>query len=179
MALATPFLPFLPLRAKQILFNNFLCDIPSIAISIDYVDVKQATRPERWNMHVVRLFMIVFGLVSSVFDGVIFALLLKFFAVGEKKFQTAWFVVSLLTEIAVGFSLRTRVIAIQSMPGRVLIALSVVVSVVGLAIPYLGPLTARFGFVPLPLPVMGALLAIVLVYVGATELTKHWFYKFR
>jgi hypothetical protein len=27
--------------------------------------------------------------------------------------------------------------------------------------------------------VMGALLAIVLVYVGATELTKHWFYKFK
>jgi Mg2+-importing ATPase len=60
-----------------------------------------------------------------------------------------------------------------------LIAASVVVSIVALAIPYLGPLTQRFGFVSLPLPVMGGLLAIVLVYVGATELTKHWFYKFK
>ncbi len=179
MALATPFLPFLPLLAKQILLNNFLSDIPSIAISTDNVDVKQAKRPERWNVHEVRRFMIVFGLVSSVFDGVTFALLLKSFAVGESEFQTAWFVVSLLTEIAVVFSLRTRVLAIRSMPGKMLIAVSVIVSVVALVIPYLGPLTARFGFVPLPLPVMGALLAIVLVYVGATELTKHWFYKFR
>ena len=29
MALATPFLPFLPLAAKQILLNNFLSDLPS------------------------------------------------------------------------------------------------------------------------------------------------------
>jgi P-type Mg2+ transporter len=179
MALATPFLPFLPLLAKQILLNNFLSDLPSIAISTDNVDVKQSKRPERWNVGEVRRFMIVFGLVSSVFDGVTFALLLNVYGAGEREFQTAWFVVSLLTEIAVVFSLRTRVLAIQSMPGKMLIAVSIVVSVVALAIPYLGTITQRFGFVPLPLPIMGALLAIVLVYVGATELTKHWFYKFK
>jgi P-type Mg2+ transporter len=179
MALATPFLPFLPLLAKQILLNNFLSDIPSIAISTDNVDVKQAKRPERWNVREVRRFMIVFGLVSSVFDLVTFALLLKFYAAGEKEFQTAWFVVSLLTEIAVVFSLRTRVLAIRSMPGKMLIAASLVISIVALAIPYLGPLTQRFGFIPLPLPVMVVLLAIVLVYVGATEFTKYWFYKFK
>jgi P-type Mg2+ transporter len=179
MALATPFLPFLPLLAKQILLNNFLSDIPSIAISTDNVDVKQAKRPERWNVHEVKRFMIVFGLVSSIFDGVTFALLLKVYGAGEKEFQTAWFVVSLLTEIAVVFSLRTRVLAIRSLPGKMLIAASLVVSVVALAVPYLGTVTQRFGFVPLPLPVMGALMAIVLIYVGATEFTKHWFYKFK
>jgi P-type Mg2+ transporter len=179
MALATPFLPFLPLLAKQILLNNFLSDIPSIAISTDNVEVKQAKRPERWNVREVRRFMIVFGLVSSVFDLVTFALLLKFYAAGEKEFQTAWFVVSLLTEIAVVFSLRTRVLAIRSMPGKMLIAASLVISIVALAIPYLGPLTQRFGFIPLPLPVMVVLLTIVLVYVGATEFTKYWFYKFK
>jgi Mg2+-importing ATPase len=179
MALATPFLPFLPLLAKQILLNNFLSDIPSIAISTDNVDVKQAKRPERWNVQEVRRFMIVFGLVSSVFDLVTFALLLKFYAAGEKEFQTAWFVVSLLTEIAVVFSLRTRVLAIRSTPGKMLIAASLVISIVALAIPYLGPVTQRFGFIPLPLPVMVVLLAIVLVYVGATEFTKYWFYKFK
>ena len=179
MALATPFLPFLPLLAKQILLNNFLSDIPSIAISTDNVDLKQAKRPERWNVREVRRFMIVFGLVSSVFDGVTFTLLLKVYGAGEREFQTAWFVVSLLTEIAVVFSLRTRVLAIRSMPGKMLIAASLVVSVVALSIPYMGPVTQRFGFVPLPLPVMGGLLAVVLIYVGATELAKHWFYKFR
>lgn len=179
MALATPFLPFLPLLAKQILLNNFLSDIPSIAISTDNVDIKQAKRPERWNVHEVRRFMIVFGLVSSVFDIVTFTLLLKFFAAGEREFQTAWFVVSLLTEIAVVYCLRTRVLAIRSMPRKILMTASLVVATVALALPYLGSITQGFGFVPLPLPVMGALLAIVLVYVLATELTKHWFYKLK
>ena len=177
MALATPFLPFLPLLAKQILLNNFLSDIPSIAISTDNVDVKQAKRPERWNVREVRRFMIVFGLVSSVFDVVTFALLLKVYGAGEKEFQTAWFVVSLLTEIAVVFSLRTRVSAWRTKPGKMLIAASLVVSMIALAIPYLGSMTQDFGFVRLPLPVMTALLAIVLVYVAATEIAKYWFYK--
>jgi Mg2+-importing ATPase len=35
MAVATLFVPFLPLLAKQILLNNFLSDCPSIAISTD------------------------------------------------------------------------------------------------------------------------------------------------
>ena len=179
MALATPFLPFLPLLAKQILLNNFLSDIPSIAISTDNVDVKQAKRPERWNVHEVRRFMIVFGLVSSVFDIVTFALLLNFFAVGEKEFQTAWFVVSLLTEIVVVYCLRTRVLLFRSMPSKTLMSASLAVASVALALPYLGPLTQRFGFVPLPLPVIVALLAIVVFYVFATEFTKHWFYKLK
>ena len=33
MAIAAPLLPFLPLVAKQILLNNFLSDVPSMAIS--------------------------------------------------------------------------------------------------------------------------------------------------
>ena len=44
MALATPLLPFLPLVAKQILLNNFLSDMPSIAISTDNVDPERVTR---------------------------------------------------------------------------------------------------------------------------------------
>ena len=43
MALATPLLPFLPLVAKQILLNNFLSDLPSIAISTDNVDADRVT----------------------------------------------------------------------------------------------------------------------------------------
>ncbi len=177
MALATPFLPFLPLVAKQILLNNFLSDIPSIAISTDNVDAKQARRPERWNIHEVRRFMIVFGLVSSVFDGLTFVILLKFYHAGEAEFQTVWFVVSLLTEIAVVFSLRTRAVFFRSRPGLALIAVSIMVSAVAIAIPYAGPLTRLLGFVAIPLPVMGALLAVVLTYVCTTEVTKYWFYK--
>ena len=79
MALATPLLPFLPLAAKQILLNNFLSDVPSIAISSDNVDPDRVARPQRWNIKEIRRFMIVFGLISSVFDLLTFAVLLLVF----------------------------------------------------------------------------------------------------
>ena len=50
MALAAPLLPFLPLAAKQILLNNFLSDVPSIAISSDNVDPDRLRLPQRWNI---------------------------------------------------------------------------------------------------------------------------------
>jgi Mg2+-importing ATPase len=177
MALVTPFLPFLPLFAKQILLNNFLSDIPSIAISKDNVDAELAQNAERWDVREVKRFMIVFGLVSSVFDLITFTLLLKFYVAGEAEFQTAWFVVSLLTETAVVFSLRTRRLVIRSRPSTPLMLVTLVISVVAVAIPYIGPLARLFGFVPLPAPVIVSLLLIVLGYILATEATKHRFYK--
>ena len=38
MAVASLFLPFLPLLAGQILLNNFLSDIPAVGIADDNVD---------------------------------------------------------------------------------------------------------------------------------------------
>jgi P-type Mg2+ transporter len=108
MALATPLLPFLPLTATQILLNNFLSDLPSMAISTDRVDAEHLQQAQLWNLAEVRRFMIVFGLVSSVFDLLTFALLLTVFDAGPALFRSGWFVVSLLTELAVVLVLRTR-----------------------------------------------------------------------
>ena len=116
MALAAPLLPFLPLVAKQILLNNFLSDVPSMAISTDRVDAERVTHPQRWDITQVRRYMIVFGLVSSVFDLLTFAALLLLFRAGEATFQTTWFVVSLLTELGVVLVLRTRGPAWRSRP---------------------------------------------------------------
>ena len=177
MALAAPLLPFLPLAAKQILLNNFLSDIPSIAISTDSVDAESVTQPQRWRIREVQRFMIVFGLISSVFDLVTFAALLLVFHAAEANFQTAWFIISLLTELAVVLVLRTRRRAWRSRPGRVLLWTTIVMSVVSLAIPYLGSLSTAFGFVPLSAVEMTVVLSIVAGYILATELVKAWFYR--
>ena len=179
MAIATPFLPFLPLFAKQILLNNFLADVPSIAISSDNVDTSRIGSALRWNIKEIRQFMIVFGLVSSVFDLVTFALLLKVFATQEKEFQTAWFVVSLMTEVAVVFSLRTRAFAFHSRPGTPLLAAGVAIFGIAMLIPYIPPLQSMFGFVPLPASLMAGLIVIVVAYMLTTELTKRWFFRGR
>ena len=176
MALATPLLPFLPLAAKQILLNNFLSDLPSIAIASDNVDPEQVSRPQRWNIKDIRRFMIVFGLISSVFDILTFALLLLVFHAGEATFQTAWFVISLLTELAVVLVLRTRKPIFRSSPSRVLLWSTLALGAATFAIPFLGGLSSAFGFVPLSMPQTGAIIAILIGYIAATEATKTWFF---
>ena len=92
MAAASLALPFLPLLAPQILLNNFLSDIPSLAIATDRVDADQTRNPRHWDIGYVRRFMVVFGLVSSLFDAVTFAFLLLVAGATAQIFQTGWFV---------------------------------------------------------------------------------------
>jgi Mg2+-importing ATPase len=172
MALATPFLPFLPLAAKQILLNNFLSDLPSLAISTDTVDPERVATPQRWNLAEIRRFMIVFGLISSVFDLLTFGVLLHVLKAGQPLFQTAWFMISLLTELAVVLVLRTRRPALHSRPGRLLLWSTVAVVAATFALPFLGLASTLFGFVPLTAQELGAVVLIVLGYILATELAK-------
>ncbi|MFC7705514.1 magnesium-translocating P-type ATPase [Plastorhodobacter daqingensis] len=177
MAIVTPFLPFLPLLPKQILLNNFLSDLPSLAIASDRVDPERLARPQRWNLHEVKRFMFVFGLLSSAFDLLTFGLLLWVLHAGEALFQTSWFMISLMTELAVVLVLRTRSSAFRSRPGAILQWSTVLVLGLTLAIPWLGPLSAAFGFVPLPVGTLAAIGAILVGYIVATEAAKAWFYR--
>jgi Mg2+-importing ATPase len=179
MALATPLLPFLPLAAKQILLNNFLSDVPSMAISTDRVDPDRVTHPQQWDVRAVRRYMVVFGLVSSLFDLLTFATLLLLFRAGEAVFQTAGFVVSLLTELGVVLVLRTRGPLRRSRPSTLLLWATLGIAVPALLLPFLGSVSALFGFVPLSLLETAAVLGIVLAYLAATEATKLWFFRAR
>ncbi|MCR4282804.1 MAG: HAD-IC family P-type ATPase [Bauldia sp.] len=176
MAAASLFLPFLPLLATQILLNNFLSDIPALAIAKDNVDKELVDRPRRWDIRAVRKFMIVFGLVSSVFDFLTFGILIIVFAAVPDLFRTGWFVESLMTELAVALVIRTRRPFYRSRPGTLLLVSSLVLMGATVVLPYL-PVGAFFGFVPLPWPLMTALLGIVILYVLATELAKDVAYR--
>ncbi len=176
MALATPVLPFLPLAAKQILLNNFLSDLPSIAISSDRVDDDRLATAQHWDVHDLRRYMLVFGLTSSLFDLLTFWLLLNVFHASEAVFQTSWFVVSLLTELAVLLVLRTHRPAWSSRPGTVLWMTTVLVAVIALALPLISSAAALFGLVPLSPALMGSMLLVVLGYVAATEFAKRRFF---
>ncbi len=177
MALASPILPFLPLLPKQILLNNFLSDLPSMAISTDNVDAVHIEQAQRWSVKDVQRFMIVFGLASSAFDLITFAVLIFAFHAGAALFQTVWFVVSLLTELTVVLVLRTRGSAFRSRPSRLLLWATVAVTGVCLALPYLVPAASLFGFIALSPAEMAASLAIVAGYVIATEVAKRLFYR--
>jgi Mg2+-importing ATPase len=172
MALAAPLLPFLPLAAKQILLNNFLSDLPSIAISSDRVDEDRLARAQHWDVRDLRRYMLVFGLTSTVFDLLTFGLLLEVFDASEPQFQTAWFVVSLLTELAVLLVLRTQRPVWRSRPGTLLGVATLAVAGIALVLPFVTPVAAVFGLVALPPVLLGTLLAVVLAYAAVTEFAK-------
>ncbi|WP_211217883.1 magnesium-translocating P-type ATPase [Microbacterium luticocti] len=176
MAIASIVLPFLPLLAAQILMINLLTDLPATAIATDNVDARQLARPQRWNMRLIRNYMIVFGLVSSVFDIVTFIVLRAGFGAGEHEFQSAWFLGSVLTEVFVLFVLRTRGPSWRSRPGGTLTLLSVLVVIVTFAIvltPVGGPLRLT---VP-PASLVALVVLIAIAYCAATELTKVVFWR--
>jgi P-type Mg2+ transporter len=175
MAAASVFLPFLPLLASQILLNNFLSDIPATTIASDRVDTEWVAKPRRWDTVFIRDYMVLFGLVSSVFDFLTFGALLWLFQAAPEEFRTGWFVESLLTELVIALVVRTRGPFWRSRPGNLLIASTALVIAITLILPYL-PFSALFGFVPLPAALMFAMLGLTLAYVAAAEMAKKWFY---
>lgn len=175
MAGAALFLPFLPLLPKQILLNNFLTDFPAMAIATDAVDAELVERPRRWNIAFIRDFMIVFGVVSSIFDFLTFAALVFILKATPEVFRTGWFVESVMTEVLIILVMRTWRPFYTSMPSRPLLAAMIVVLLVTLALPY-SPLSGLLGLTPLPLSSLLLLGFITVLYAGASELTKKFFH---
>jgi len=176
MAAASFFLPFLPLLATQVLLNNFLSDIPAVGIASDNVDRGWKRTPHRWDLGLLRNFMITFGLISTAFDLLTFGVLWLLVGDQPELFRTGWFVESLVTELFIVFVIRTYRPLHRSRPGRLLVWSTLPVAALTLILPYIPP-GALFGLKPLPAGVLTAVLVISLAYFLASELTKRGFYR--
>jgi len=170
------FLPFLPLLAPQILLNNFLSDIPGTTIASDNVDPEWVAKPRRWNTVFIRNYMVLFGLVSSIFDFLTFAALLFLFRAAPEEFRTGWFIESLLTELVIALVVRTRHLFFRSRPSSLLLLSTLAMVAVTLMVPYL-PFHHLFGFIALPAPLMLAMIGLTVLYVVVTEAAKKYFYS--
>lgn len=176
MAVASLFLPFLPLTAGQILLNNFLSDVPALGVADDSVDREMVERPRRWDVRQLGRFMVLFGGLSSLFDLLTFQVLLRVYHAGPALFRTGWFVESLLSELVVALIVRTRRPFFRSRPGRLLFWSTQAIVVVALVLPYV-PAARLLGFVPLPWSLLATIVGVILLYVTAAELTKRGFYR--
>jgi Mg2+-importing ATPase len=176
MAVASLFLPFLPLLASQILLNNFLSDIPGTTIAGDNVDAEWVEKPRRWDSRFIRNYMVLFGLVSSIFDFLTFGTLLFLFRASPEEFRTGWFIESLLTELVIALVVRTRHVFFRSRPSTFLLVSTLVVAGITLTLPYL-PVSSLFGFIPLPASLMLTMLGLTALYVLVTEAAKKFFYS--
>jgi Mg2+-importing ATPase len=181
VAVASLFLPFLPMLPIQILLNNLLYDLSESTIPTDNVDPEYVETPKRWDIVFIRRFMVTLGPISSIFDFLTFFIMLYVFNATEPLFQTAWFVESLCTQTLVVFVIRTRRTPFfRSKPGRLLLFSSLAVVSLALALPLILPFTPlgpAFHFVVPPFLFYTILAVLIVVYLMVVEIVKTWFYK--
>jgi Mg2+-importing ATPase len=171
MAIAAIYLPFLPLLPVQILLLNFMTDFPALAISSDSVDAEDIAKPHAWDIKKIRNFMLLFGLISSVFDIITFLVLRLGFNAGAELFRSGWFVESTFTELVVMLVLRTRKRFWRSAPGKALWVSSAVLGALVIAIPF--TFVGKFlQLAPLPLPLLAVLGGLIAIYAAINELAK-------
>jgi len=171
MAAASVFLPFLPMLPTQILLNNFLYDLAQITIPTDYVDQTFIHKPQRWNVKLIRDFMIYIGPISSIYDFVTFYVLLKVFNASEQLFHSGWFVESLATQTLVIFIIRTAGNPFRSRPSIPLTVTTIGVVIAGIVIPFTS-LGKILGFTPLPPAFFFFLVGASVTYLVLVEVVK-------
>ncbi len=176
MAGASLFLSFLPLLPRQILLTNLMTDFPETTIGTDNVDSEMVEQPRRWNVKFIRNFMIVFGILSSVFDYVAFGVLLFVLHSPMELFRTGWFIESVLSASLIVLVIRSRRPFFKSYPGKYLILTTLVIVGVTLVFPFT-PLGKLFGFAQPSLLVLVLMSIIVTFYIISGEIVKRIFYK--
>ncbi|PWU06180.1 MAG: magnesium-translocating P-type ATPase [Verrucomicrobia bacterium] len=173
---ASTILPFLPMRAIQLLVQNLLYDVAQIFLPWDHVDESFRAEPRQWSPLSIARFMLLFGPLSSVFDLITFSILWFFYGACSPEqaalFQTGWFVVGLSTQLFVVHILRTEKIPFfQSWGASPLLIATLVISCIALALPEM-PFGKLLGFIHLPKTYYFWAAGIVLAYLLAAQIGK-------
>jgi Mg2+-importing ATPase len=176
MLVASIFLPFLPMLPLQILVLNLLYDLSQLSIPFDRMDEEYVRKPRKWDAGDIGRFMFRIGPTSSIFDITTFALLWFWFGANapahQAFFQSGWFVESLITQTLVVHMIRTRRIPfVQSAASAPVLALTVAIMAIGIALPYT-LLGRQLGMVELPPVYFAWLAATVVAYCVLTQFVK-------
>src|SRR5579875_3094029 len=172
MAGASLFLPFLPMLPTQILLLNFMYDVSQVTIPTDNVDETFIVKPHRWDIGLIRDFMIFIGPISSIYDFLTFFVMLAVFHAGQATFHTGWFVESLATQTLVLFVIRTSGNPFRSRPSRSLTTAVLLIVVGGVLLPYIPFLAGPLGLTPLSPLFFLYLIAATGTYLLLVEMGK-------
>ena len=171
MAVASVFIPFLPLTPIQVLLNNLLYDLSEIGIPFDTVERSTIRRPHGLEMSELLRFTLSWGHFPRSLTLATFVVLLLGFHAAAEVFRTAWFVESMATQILVIFLIRSSEPFWKGRPHRILVATSL--GGLALAITFaLTTLGRPLGFVPIAPSILLAMAALVVGYLAAAEFTK-------
>jgi P-type Mg2+ transporter len=155
---------------------NLLTDLPELTICTDRVDPDWIEQPRRWDVQFIRRFMVVFGVLSSVFDYVTFGVLLWWLGAGPMEFRTGWFLESVVSAALIVLVVRSRRRLMTTPPSAALAIATACAVATALALPFT-PVAAVLGFGSVPARFVSAMGIIVIVYVVAAEAAKRYFYR--
>ncbi|MDO8669374.1 MAG: HAD-IC family P-type ATPase [Candidatus Buchananbacteria bacterium] len=175
ISVASLLIDFLPMFPLQILLVNLLSDFPMIAIATDSVDKNELKSPKKYEIKDIVILSITLGFLSTVFDFIFFAL---FYKISPGVLQTNWFIGSILTELVLIFSIRTKFSFLKAKrPSAVLSILSIVAILATVIIPftYLGQ--HLFMFIRPSLNHLVIIFGLVIAYFISTEALKLIFFK--
>lgn len=168
-------IPFLPMLPVQILLTNLLTDLPLMAVAMDQVHRKEIMHPLVYNVREIAFVGILLGLVSSVFDFIFFAI---FRNNSPQTIQTLWLISSVLTELALIYSIRTKHFFLFSgRPHISILILSLLATIVVLGIPYLDFTSQIFHLIQPNWQQLSTIFSLVIAYFVVTEVSKLLVYK--
>ena len=177
---ASIFLPFLPMLPIQVLTNNLLYDFSQTSIPTDNVDEDYLAVPRKWDIGNIFKFMLFIGPISSIFDYATFFTMLYVFNAWNNPslFQTGWFIESLLTQTLIIHIIRTAKIPfLQSRASGPLIATSLLICVVGIALPNIPWTREALHFTELPQLYWAFITGFLVSYAILTHIVKTWFVR--
>ncbi len=176
VAVGSLFLPFIPLLPSQILLINLLSDAPLLSISTDNLDQEGLLKPRKWQIGSIARFIGFFGLISSIFDMATISSLIYVLHADQEIFRTGWFMESVLSEIFVTFSIRTKRKFYESKPSNLMIIAAIAVSSITVLVIF-SPIGSLFEFAKPPLWFFALMLGILAAYFLLVEVLKHIFFS--
>ncbi|HEX8923821.1 MAG TPA: HAD-IC family P-type ATPase, partial [Patescibacteria group bacterium] len=176
ITISSVFLKFIPMLPSQVLLIDSLSDIQHLTIANDNVDVENLKKPNHWDVNKIGKFMVIFGLISTIFD-LITMFTFSRFVWDPELFRSIWYIESNLTELLATFSIRTRRSMFGSKPGTGLIITSAAAILISFIAPYTKIGEELFGFQSVDFQYVIIVIAIVAVYIAILEYAKEYWYR--
>ncbi len=154
-------LRFLPMRSIQLILALFLSDIGSISLSTD--NELYSNHPDTWNIKVVFLVSLMFGIVAITQVSVLAYFGLNFMKLPSAQFQTFIFLIFIASMELMTLSMRERRSFWSSMPSVLVLSQIIVSIAVAVVLSYYGILMTAISLYAILLVMIVSILFLLLM----------------
>ncbi len=154
-------LRFLPMRSIQLILALFLSDIGSISLSTD--NELYSKHPDTWNIKVVFLVSLMFGIVAITQVSVLAYFGLNFMKLPSAQFQTFIFLIFIASMELMTLSMRERRSFWSSMPSALVLSQIIVSIAVAVILSYYGILMTAISLYAILLVMIVSILFLLLM----------------